>query len=270
MKTQINDTKITPLNLSSASPASPGNLIERISHELKLRHLTVASRELLTPNMLRIKLRGTDLNDFQSFSPDDHVKLFIPVAGEKETEKRDYTPRSYDTEKQELTLEFALHEAGPATAWAINAKVGDALTVGGPRGSQVVSPAVKRWLLIGDETALPAIARRLEELPSDAKATTLVLLPTEEDQQPLPSPANVNRLWLVKSLSQAADITAIKNTLSNLEIEPETLVWLAGESTLVKETKSFLRQEKEIQKSWLKAAGYWKQGATDCAEKFDD
>ena len=51
--------------------------------------------------------------------------------------------------------------------------MGDRVLVGGPRGSFVV-PADYDWhLLVGDPTALPAIRRRLEELPAGTRVTVI-------------------------------------------------------------------------------------------------
>ena len=75
---------------------------------------------------------------------------------------RDYTPRAFDAAGNRLTIDFALHDAGPATAWALNARPGETLLIGGPRGSTVVPDDFDFYLLAGDETALPSIGRRLE------------------------------------------------------------------------------------------------------------
>ena len=98
-------------------------VIEQVRHELRMRRLRVKDRQQLTPNMIRIVLEGDDLKGFTSQSPDDHVKVFLPqVSGEPA--KRDYTPRRFDAQNNELTLDFAVHDAGPATAWAMLAQPG--------------------------------------------------------------------------------------------------------------------------------------------------
>ncbi len=132
---------------------SPAPVIERIRHDTRRRTLMVESVIDITPGMRRIELTGGDLADFTSLAPDDHIKIFVPATDGGE-ERRDYTPRRYDNAERRLTIDFALHEAGPVTQWAIDARPGDRLEIGGPRGSAVVSKTVKRWLLIGDETAL--------------------------------------------------------------------------------------------------------------------
>lgn len=173
--------------------------IERIRHELCLRQLTVKSSSRLTPNMVRLVLTGDDLATFTSLSPDDHVKVFVPSETHSDPVKRDYTPRHYDADRRTLTLDFAVHDQGPATQWALTAKAGDSLKIGGPRGSQVITGDIDHWLLIGDESALPAIARRVDELATDARATTVVCLPVAEDAQSLVNPGRIDSHWLPRN-----------------------------------------------------------------------
>ena len=82
---------------------------------------------------------------------------------------RDYTPRRYDLDTLELDIDFVLHGDGPASTWAEQAKPGQFLHIGGPRGSMIVPDIFDSYLLIGDETALPAIARRLEGLAAESQ-----------------------------------------------------------------------------------------------------
>src|SRR5262245_39180093 len=155
--------------------------ITRVRHEPRRRILTVQRVERLTPSMARITLCG-DLAGFISSGYDDHVKVFFPLPGQNgptmpqpdangqvpegvpRSPGRDYTPRRYDVTRNELVIDFALHDAGPATSWAAQAAPGQQLGVGGPRGSFLVPDDFDWYLFIGDETALPAIGRRLEEL----------------------------------------------------------------------------------------------------------
>lgn len=92
--------------------------------------------------------------------------------------------RTYSIREQQLlpnatryAIDFVLHglddpdHAGPATLWAANAKVGDKLIVVGPvlgqdaTGGIAFKPGSARHvILIGDETAVPAIARILADI----------------------------------------------------------------------------------------------------------
>ena len=106
---------------------------------------------------------------------------------------RDYTPRRFDPAARTLAIDFAVHDAGPATQWALDSAPGDTIEIGGPRGSLVVSPTFDWWLLIGDETALPAIGRRIEELPAGVRAISVVVVSSEGEQQRFDTAARINR-----------------------------------------------------------------------------
>ena len=241
--------------------------IERVRHEIKRRVLTVAGSEDVTPNMKRITLTGDSLADFVSLAPDDHLKVFIPAGGETE-ERRDYTPRRYDNAARTLVIDFAVHEAGPATQWAIDARVGDELVIGGPRGSAVVSAGVRQWLLIGDETALPAIGRRIEESDSETRITVIAAVADLSEEQRFETDARVTCHWVHRPLSEATDPTKVLEQLRQVDIEPETFVWIAAEASVVRALRAHL-VEGGFPLPWLKASGYWVQGKADTTEKFD-
>lgn len=161
----------------------------RFRHETRRRNLTVARVETLAPKMMRVVLRGEELEGFTSLGFDDHVKLFFSGDEDSRADSpaavRDFTPRWYDAEAGELWIDFFLHEAGPAASWALRVAVGQSLTVGGPRGSFVISTdGIDSHVLIGDETALPAMSRRLAELPAGTSA--LAVIETDEGSEGYP------------------------------------------------------------------------------------
>ncbi|NHT75510.1 siderophore-interacting protein [Rhizobiaceae bacterium CRRU44] len=255
------------MTYSTVTSAEPPPHIERVRHVLTRRKLTVSAIEYVTPAMLRITLGGEDLAGFTSLSPDDHVKILLPsTAGEEE--RRDYTPRHYDAETGSLVIDFAVHDAGPATQWAVNAKIGDELQIGGPRGSAVVSPEVKRWLLIGDETALPAIGRRIEEAGSEHVMTSLVAVAGPEERQLFETKASLNALWAYRSLASANDATPLLDLLKTVTIEPGTFVWIAAEASVTRALRAEV-ERRGLPQGWLKAAGYWVMGKADAHEKFE-
>ncbi len=88
---------------------------------------------------------------------------------------RDFTPRHYDARARELWVDSFLHEAGPAASSGITGGRGSDTRSGGPKGSAVIAlDGIDIHVLIGDETAVPAIARRLEELPAGTRAQVFV------------------------------------------------------------------------------------------------
>ncbi len=241
--------------------------IERIRHELRRRDLTVTAVETLTPGMLRITLTGDDLADFASAAPDDHVKIFLP-AGDTELAARDYTPRRFNADGRRLTLDFAVHEAGPATDWATGAKPGDRLLVGGPRGSAVVS-GVRRWLLIGDETALPAIGRRIEEAMDGDEVTVVAAVAGPAEEQDFQGRARLDVTWVHRPLAQAANAAPLLAALDRIDIPSQTFAWIAAEASVARAVRTYLTDKRGHALPWLKASGYWLQGQADAHEKIE-
>jgi len=217
------------------------------------------------------------LEGFVSASFDDHLKLILPAAGQPEPvlpaagpdglqwppgverpAMRDYTPRRHDAEAGELEIEFALHGDGPAANWAAQAAPGQRVGIGGPRGSFVVPLDYDWHLLVGDDTALPAIARRLEELPAGSRAIALLQLADEADRRPLPTRADLTLHWL--PAGGAAD--ALAQAVQALTLPAgEGYAWAAGEAQAMAAVRRVLVGPHGLDKDHVRAAAYWKRGA---------
>ncbi|MFT3989127.1 siderophore-interacting protein [Aestuariivirga sp.] len=243
--------------------------ITRHRYELKKRALTVRNKTHITPNMIRIVLEGEDLADFDSRGADDHVKIF--VGGNGAEERRDYTPRRFDAKARTLTLDFALHEAGPATHWAIAAKPGDALMIGGPRGSTLVPPSFDWWLLIGDETALPAIGRRIEELPAKARVIALAAVTDAAEEQSFETKTSLSLHWVHRPATSANDPDSLLSALGKIALPPgDGFVWIGAEARVARALRDYMVKERGHPLHWLKASGYWLQGVADAHDKLEN
>jgi len=241
--------------------------VSRMRRELRQRMLTVTAVQRLTPSMQRITFASPDLHDFESLGSDDHFKLLLPVAPGQgrngaDVALRDYTPRAYDAAKGTMVVDFALHEAGPATAWALAAKVGDQLKTGGPRGSTVVADDFDWYLLIGDETALPAIGRRLEELRPGVPVTTLISVDSDADRQAIQTRADWTALWLCRGgKSPQEDADLFRAALAGRAMPPgEGYIWIAAEAKVARIMREYALTTLKHPMEWVKAAGYWVQG----------
>lgn len=242
--------------------------LERVRHELKRRTATVRAVEQVTPAMVRITLEGEELADFVSLGADDHIKVMIPGT----EQMRDYTPRRYDNADHSLVIDFAMHggdhNAGPATAWARDAKPGDEIRIGGPKGSFVVSPTFDWYLLIGDETALPAIGRRLEELPAGAKVVTVVAVTSAQEEQAFATAADHTAIWVHRPESANDDPAPMMDVLTSLTMpEGDGFVWIGTEARVMRAAKAHVIEVMKHPTQWLKAAGYWIKGQSDSSEK---
>jgi NADPH-dependent ferric siderophore reductase len=286
----------------------PDLAVHRVRHPLKFRLLQVKQVRALTPHLTRVTFSGDDLHDFVSASFDDHIKVFFPEpgadkptlpeagpdgpvfpAGQRPT-ARDFTPRRFDREARELDIEFAMHEAGPAATWAAQAKVGQYLGIGGPRGSLVIPTAFDWHLLIGDDTALPAIARRLEELPAGARVAAVIEVAGPSAQIEFATQAELHLVWCHRDENGgesgessesgkrgkaaearqrgAALLQAVRDIY--LPEQGEGYVWAAGEAATMRAVRQHLCAERGVDKSRIRAASYWKQGAQAVHETLDD
>ncbi|MFT4196591.1 MAG: siderophore-interacting protein [Pseudoxanthomonas sp.] len=248
----------------------------RVRHTLAFRRLQVRQVIDLSPHMRRIVVGGADLAGFHSPSPDDHVKVFFPNAqgefvtptpgpngpeyppGQLPSPMRDYTPRRYDAAAGTLILDFVLHGDGPASLWAAQAKVGDPIAFGGPRGSHLVAEDFDHYVLAGDETALPAIGRWLEEMPAGRKATVLVEIPEDADRQALATRAEASITWLPRDGAPAERSELLENALAGLEPQGDTFWWIACESTRARNMRMHLEEQRGVPRDWIRATGYWK------------
>ena len=261
---------------TKVQPAPDGDVaarhqITRVRRDVRRRRVAVASVQRLTPRMQRIVFTSPDPHDFASDAPDDHVKLFFPAADGVEACMRDYTPRMFDTAQGSLTIDFALHEAGPATAWALAAKVGDTLDIGGPRGSTVVPDDFDWYLLIGDETALPAIGRRVEELRPGAPVTTVAVVEDKQERQAFQAEAQLKSYWIARDGQPLDDASLLRFALDEYVLPPgDGFVWIAAEAHTARALRSYMMDTRGHPKSWIKASGYWSKGAQAVHEKFDD
>ena len=244
-------------------------VIHRVTHEIKRRRLNVLRVVDITPRMRRITLGGPELAGFVSLGSDDHIKLMFPqnaaeqaalqsptfsIKGDgPQPAMRDYTPRRFDLSLGELDIDFVLHGDGPASTWAEQAQVGQHLYIGGPRGSMIVPDIFDSYLLIGDETALPAIARRLEELPAGRKVLAVIEIADAAEQQALHSAAELEVIWVLRGQVDLLD------TVRTLTLPSGALyTFVAMETKLSRQVRRVLLDTHKVDEAFLKAVGYWR------------
>ncbi|WP_075795876.1 siderophore-interacting protein [Massilia putida] len=232
-------------------------LVRRVRHELKLRDLTVARIEPLGPGFVAITFTGETLADFTSLSFDDHVK-FIVADDDGAQVRRDYTPRRFNREARELVIEFALHGDGKASNWARRAVVGQQAAVAGPRGSMILPMELDWHLLAGDATALPAIARRLEELPAGSRAIVLAHAQAEDRR----AFAGADVRWFDTQ-------DALVDALQALTVpEGRGFAWGGGEASLMARVRQVLNG-KGVPREATRVSAYWKRGVAEHHEKLE-
>lgn len=257
-----------------AEQASP---ISVVQHPFVFRLLEVVRSRWLTPQMVRVTLGGEALEGFRSEAADDGARLFFPpdpldaswvpsvdgktlvFPGERPP-GREYTPRRYDAVAGELEFDFVVHGDGPAATWARNAVAGHYLGLSGPRRSRVVAGPVEWYVLAGDETGLPSIGRRLEELAAGTPVWVVIEVADASEEQPLPTKADLHLTWLHRADVEPDDTGQMARTLAGLTLpEGPGFAWAAGEASAMRAVRRHWLQERGIPDTRMRVTGYWKR-----------
>ncbi|WP_243227583.1 siderophore-interacting protein [Microbacterium sp. CIAB417] len=173
--------------------------------------LEVVRTTALSPGMVRVTLGGDGFAAFTDREETDkYVKLHIPPDGstlappydlaelrerlpfDELPSVRTYTVRRVDHTAHTLDIDIVTHgDTGVAGRWATTARPGDLLTLAGPGGGYRPDVTADHRLLVGDESALPAIAAALETLPEGVRATVVAEARSAAHRIPLPASADV-------------------------------------------------------------------------------
>jgi NADPH-dependent ferric siderophore reductase len=264
-----------PAALQTATESTDPRAPRRVRHQPRRRTLTIKRVENIAAHMVRVTLTG-DLEGFNSLGFDDHIKLFFPdgtldADGAPNTLSRDFTPRHHDPAANTLEIDFAIHDAGPATRWAAQAEPDGTLTLGGPRGSFIIPMAYDWHLLVGDETALPAISRRLAELPAGARALVVGEVDGPTDEIAFETKANATVTWAHRNGAAPGASNVLAEKLATLKFpKGDYYAWVACESLQAKALRRQLIADHGANPKWMRAAGYWRRGAVAVHDVIED
>lgn len=225
--------------------------------------------------MVRVTLAGDELAGFPGEGPDRRIRMFFPApgqdrpaiprastggpvwpAGTPRPAMRTYTVRRFDRDAGELDVDFVLHDGhGPAAAWARDAQPGCWVGVSEPGGRYEPDPRVDFRVVIGDESALPAVATVLAALPSGARALAFLEVADPAEEQQLPGDAQLH--WVHRGTRPAGAplVEAVRGT----PFPPgRGQAWLAGEAAAVKQLRTHLLGERGLDRRLVYATGYWR------------
>jgi NADPH-dependent ferric siderophore reductase len=119
-------------------------------------------------------------------------------------------------------------------------------------------------VLIGDETALPAISRWLEILPETAEVQVLIEVADESERQALWQGDNVRIQWLERNGFAAASSTLLEEALADFEApEGDTFYWIGTESRRARMMRKFFEAHHAVPRDWIRSTGYWKAHPED-------
>ena len=249
------------------SDTKSGFSLERRALDLRFRSVTLSAREWLAPDFVRVRLTGSDLEGFDSPGSDDHMRLFFPAGPVESVEEmraapsREYTPLAWGADW--LDVEFAVHGAsGVAAPWAATAALGSSIGVGGPRGSAVLIGSPGSWLLVGDETAIPAIRRFAALIPAGIPARIVVETVSAGREVDIDAPVDIEWLHRGDSPSGSALITFLDELTPDDSIGEDPFVFIAAEQSIVKPGRALLDRW-GIDSANAVVKGYWKRGEAE-------
>ncbi|MCH5642829.1 MULTISPECIES: siderophore-interacting protein [unclassified Gordonia (in: high G+C Gram-positive bacteria)] len=254
-------------------------------HDLVARTIEVEAVADLSPQMKRVTFRITEPDGFHfvHMAPDDHVKLFFahPDTGRVEMPQtgsdgmqlptegpfpiyRDYTVRAFDRAAGLLDIDFVVHTHGVAGSWAATATRGDRLGMLGPRGSHIYPTGYDAYLLGADDTAIPALARWLEELPADKRVIAFVEVSGPDAEVELPDRPSTTVHVLHRGDAAPGNSTLLYDAIRSHEMPAgEFYCWVAGEANSLKPIRRYLRRELGLPKNRVKVDGYWRSGTVN-------
>ncbi|MFE6969523.1 siderophore-interacting protein [Isoptericola sp. NPDC057653] len=230
------------------------------------RHATVSAVRRLSPHLVRVTLTGPELAPLDPTAhTDSYVKLVLGELADGRPLLRAYTVRAVrDTPAgTEWDLDLVVHgDEGVGGPWATRVRPGEPVTFMGPGGGYAPDPAAPWHLLVGDESALPAIAAAVEALPAGAVAHAVVEVPGPEDEQPLETAADLTVTWVHRDAG-AGDLAGVVRAAAGGFPAGAPHVFLHGEADCVRDLRRWVRTELGVPRELLSASGYWRRGSDD-------
>lgn len=221
----------------------------------------VTGVEPVTPGFVRVRVT-TPGDAWQTTGSGDEF-IHVEVGADDVDASDGHASRHYTVSKvlsDGFEMEIALHGDGPGAAWGERVKPGDAVAVSEPKAYYRPPSAVHRRVLLGDGTALPAIARILAEAGADERFSVVIELPTLADARDLPSAAQVDVQWRLGGNGVAPSILEheLRTMLPALRAETEDpYIWVACEAAESRRMRQYLRHDAGFPVKLIRIVGYW-------------
>ena len=242
----------------------------------------VESASWLTPALVRVTLRGDGLAGFAApDSTDTYVNVAIPPAdapygpvfvpaeareqhpAELWPARRRYTVRRWDPADGRLTLDFVVHgDDGVGGPWAAAAAPGDVLVFEGPGGGYRPDPDADWHLMLGDESALPAVAASLEAVPPGRRVVVRMVCDGPEHEIELSCPGDLDLAWLHRTGTDDADL--LPRAVAALDFPAGRVhAFVHGEADEIRAVRRHLLAERGLARSDMSCSPYWRRTMTD-------
>ncbi|MDN5767455.1 MAG: siderophore-interacting protein [Humibacillus sp.] len=237
--------------------------------------LTVASTERISAGLVRVRFRSDDLSAFAGSTDSDRYVKLVFDRGEGPV-LRTYTALEPDVEAGTVAIDFVVHGYdGVAGPWAAQAGPGETLSARGPGGGYAPDRSADWHLLVGDESALPAIGAAVRALPTDAVGYVVVEVPGREHQIDLGAPAGMDVVWVFGADDEAGAQLAAKHPSGQdraLVDAVRALPWRSGRvhafvhgeaGAVMHGVRPYLLKERGVPRADASISGYWRRGRSE-------
>ena len=261
------------------------NSVQEMPQHLPSRYPVVIQKiDRLTPRVANLLLHGPELTGFVPAGPGAHIKLILPPPGETEVPQplgysgrrpvfaegvtppflRTYTPLRFNAERLELEVEMLEHGDSPASQWLRRARSGQRIIVAGPRGGWEPPQDGDRYLVMADDTGIPAAVQVLQALPPHRRSEAIFEVEDAAERRPLPGVADGLPQWLYHNPPRRSPGAALEDAVRSLEFPAgRTYVWMALESGAMRRIRNHLINEAGLPPERMVTRGYWKLGVAD-------
>jgi NADPH-dependent ferric siderophore reductase len=221
-----------------------------------VRVAEVTAATSLTPRMRRVTVRSAEMIGVD-LRPAQDVELLLREPSGRRVKRR-YTISRARPESGELDLDVLLHGDGPGSRWGQAAEPGQTVEFQGPRGKLELRPAP--WhLLVGDESALPAIASICAALPPGEAATAVIEVQDDADELPV---AGADVRWVHRGSASPGEAAILTAALDGVEVRPGARAYLMGETRTMVALRALL-EERGLDHDAIFVKGYWNVGRPD-------
>src|SRR5262249_6684682 len=135
-----------------------------------------------------------------------------------------------------------------------------------------IIPTAFDWhLFIGDETALPAVARRPTQLAAGTRAVVLAQGDTPADEVAVETQTEASIPPTPRHGAEARSTHPLGQALEKPRLPAgDYYAWVACESLTAKALRAQLLADHGANRKWMRAAGYWRRGAVAVHDTFKE
>ena len=227
-----------------------------------------------TPRLTMVVSEGDGLGSMVPADPAASIRLLLPrghAADELELPTHDgnvfrYADGELSTARtltplsaghpDRMLLGVHDHGSGRLSKWLGELELGNQVGIAGPGQAYEIDQAARRFVVAGDESALPAIGQLLEAFPDSVAVEVAIEIGSSEARTEMPEHPGCRLSWL-PAQPAAEPGGALVDWVVEQPIDDDTRLWVAGEAAAVQRIRKAM-DAAGVPRSRRNIRGYWK------------